>query len=86
MKLCINCRHFEKYVKENGSPELSRCNHPSLETRSVSLLDGKEYVTYTTNSGGTKTDYKPFADSLRRYGLCGEEAVLFEPAQEAVSA
>lgn len=82
MKLCKYCKHFE----QNAFIENSKCNHPSLGHEVVSMLDGTTQTAYRIGNGFSDQDFKPFACSVRMFGYCGTEAVLFEPIQEVVAA
>lgn len=75
MKLCKDCKH----IKLQDKIDMSRCTHPATVTTRVSPINGENVVTYKTAENGAPGDFLPFCDHMRAgYGLCGEEARLFE--------
>ncbi|UTS52144.1 hypothetical protein [Synechococcus phage BUCT-ZZ01] len=68
MKLCIDCKYFDK----GNSESWHQCKHPELSETYVHLVSGKKIIDMQ------------YCSDLRYTGECGSEAKYFEQRPNVV--
>lgn len=69
MKFCKDCRYWMPKTTGYNQENIDECLNPKVnEPPGISMVTGEPFKPKTM-----------FAESVRKYGICGEEATLFEP-------